>query len=78
MMYDQFYQGNGTDVWGFTFMALMMTLMILGIVLVVRYLVGGNRSRNNENSALETLRNRYAKGEIDKKEFDEKQKDLKV
>jgi putative membrane protein len=78
MMYDRFDQGSGTDVWGFIFMVLMMALVFLGIVLLVRYLANSSHSSNNENSALEILKNRYAKGEIEKKEFDEKRKDLKA
>ncbi|MEO8105598.1 MAG: SHOCT domain-containing protein [Candidatus Saccharibacteria bacterium] len=77
MMYDQFDHGSGTDIWGFAFMILMMTLVFLGIILVVRYLHNSNPGSVKVNSALDILKNRYAKGEIDKKEFEEKSKDLK-
>ena len=75
MMYDRYGHGSG-DVFAWVFMLMMMALVVLGVVFVVRYL---NRSTHNDiraDSALETLKNRYAKGEIEKKEFDEKQKDL--
>lgn len=80
MMDDYWGHGmnNGYNVWGFIFMVLMMALVFLGIVLVVHYLARSNHSKGDEDSALEILKNRYAKGEIDKKEFDEKKKDLKA
>ncbi len=80
MMDDYWGHGanSGNDAWSFIFMILMMALVFLGIVLVVHYLARSNQSKGNENSALEILKNRYAKGEIDKKEFDEKKKDLKA
>jgi putative membrane protein len=77
MMYDGFYQGNGTSVWSVLLMVLMMVLVILGIILAIRYL---NPSHGNsiENSALSILKVRYAKGEVDKKEYEQLLKDLKV
>lgn len=75
MMYDWGY-GNGSDVWGFVFMLLMMALVVIGVIVVVRYLGHGVNNSQKEETALDVLKKRYAKGEIDKKEFAEKRKDL--
>ncbi len=37
-----------------------------------------NRSRVNEKTPLDILKERYAKGEINKQEFEEKKKDLEM
>ncbi len=64
--------------WG-VFMLLLMFLfwglVITGIVLGIRWLArqGGGPS---SNSALEILRQRYARGEINKEEFEAKKRDL--
>jgi putative membrane protein len=55
-----------------------MVLVFLGVVLVVHYLNRSAHSTSKEDTSLEILNSRYAKGEIEKKEFDEKRKDLKA
>ena len=64
--------------WGFGMMFMMglfWVLVIVGIVLLIRWLPGqGKESR--ADSALEILRQRYARGEINKEEFEAKKKDL--
>jgi putative membrane protein len=47
-----------------------------GIVFLVRFLIRQGRSHDREDSALEVLRRRYARGEISKEEYLEKRGDL--
>ena len=57
------------------FMLLFWGLIIVGVVLGIRWLINqGKESRSD--SALEILRQRYARGEINKEEFEGKKKDL--
>ncbi len=59
------------------FMIVFWGLVIWGIVALVRGLSGSRGSDSSKaNSALEILKRRYAEGEIDKKEYEEKKKDL--
>ena len=65
-------------VWGIGMMLIMLLfwgLVIVGVVLGIRWLVTqGKESRSD--SALEILRQRYVRGEINKEEFESKKKDL--
>jgi len=54
--------------------------VIVAIVSLIRWLIKtprtGEPQARSEDSALEILKRRYARGEIDKQEFEEKKKDL--
>jgi putative membrane protein len=73
--------GWGGSGWiGILFMVFFWVLIIVAIILLVRWLVGSSRHQNfgsqREDSALEILKKRYARGEINKEEFEAKKKDL--
>ena len=86
------YYGYGSHMFGWgVFGAIMSVLVwvviIVVIVALVRRLVLGRRwmghhgmhgmhGMTGSGSAMETLRQRYAKGEINKEEFEQKKKDL--
>lgn len=54
-----------------------IVLIVLVVWFIVRAVNQGNYAqRPPEKSALDILKDRYARGEIDKKEFEEKTKDL--
>lgn len=71
--------GLGMGWFSSILMLVLWILVIVGIVYLIRWVAvstkQGERGRT-EDSALEILRRRYAKGEIDKEEFDQKRKDL--
>lgn len=64
----------------FPIMLLFWIAVIVAILFLIRWLIVSTRHKNREaksrDSALEILRIRYAKGEINKEEFEEKKKDL--
>ncbi len=74
MMHWDYGWGMG---FGWIFMVLFWALVILGIVYLLKLISGGDRkSERNEETALDVLKKRYAKGEIGKEEFEEKKKDI--
>ena len=72
--------GWGWSWFGLVHMVLWWFLIILGIVVLAKWLFGGGSSGRGtpEQRALEILAERYARGEIDKKEFEDKKMDLRA
>jgi len=69
----------GMGWFGGLLMILFWILVIVGVVFLVRWLMNApqrDSSQKSPNRALEILKERYARGEIDKQEFEEKKKDL--
>lgn len=77
-LYNDYYGwgAGGPTGWfgGGIMMIVMMALMITLIVWVVRALE--SKHPHASSPALDILKERYAKGEIDKEEFESKKKDL--
>jgi putative membrane protein len=76
------YGGYGGHVMGWfggIFMIVFWGLVLVAIVLLIRWLAVAPRNRETGGGAespLEILKKRYARGEINKEEFEEKKKDL--
>ena len=66
--------GAGWGLLGFLHMTLWWVLLILGIVVLAKWLLSG--AHRGGNRALEVLKERYARGEIQKEEFEQKKRDL--
>ena len=79
----------GPRMWGWEYHMGLSSIILMGffgiavivaILFLIRWLMVSTRHKSREarptDSALEILRTRYAKGEINKEEFEEKKKGL--
>jgi putative membrane protein len=67
--------GMGFD-FGWLVMGLFWILIILGVIYLIKLIVGGRKTEEKEDTAIEILRQRYAKGEVSKEEFEKIKNDL--
>ena len=73
--------GNwGMGWFGMIFMMIFWVLVIVGLVFLIKWLIqttsSGKSAEQTGSRAVEILKERYARGEIDKAEFESKKKDL--
>jgi len=72
------------NLWGWGgdggfFMLTFWIVVIVGIIFLVKWIVEQSRSSapsSSRDSALDILTKRYAKGEIDREEFEQKKRDI--
>ncbi len=72
--------GYGMGWFGMIFMGLFWVAIIVGIIFLIRWLFVSTGAKGHgavsEDSPLEILKRRYARGEINKEEFEQKRRDL--
>jgi putative membrane protein len=61
---------------GWVFMIAFWALVILGVIYLIKLFAGGSKSSKINESALDILKQRYAKGEISKEEFETMKKEI--
>ncbi len=74
--------GHEQMMWGFGgwWMMIFWIVVVVAVIFLIKWLVergktGGGESEKQERS-LDILKKRYARGEIDRKEFEQKRRDL--
>lgn len=70
--------GSGGMFFGGVFMWIFWLLVIVALVAVIKPMMGSNAKRDDseKDSPLSILERRYARGEIDREEYQEKRREL--
>jgi putative membrane protein len=72
MMDDMGWWGGG---FGWLFMILWWALVIVGLVALIKWLLGSSNAAG-PRTPLDILKERYARGEIGREDFEQKKADL--
>lgn len=76
--YDSDMWNHMFSITNFSYMGIMIifwVLIVIGAVYLAQHISAQNNNKGSK-TPLEILKSRYARGEIDKKEFESKKKDL--
>ena len=69
---------NGNDWgWGIFMMFFWLLLLVIGAIVVIRLLSSHEVGHNHRTAPLDIAKERYAKGEVTKEQFEQLKKDLK-
>ena len=70
--------GHGLWFLGPIMMIILLALLVAGVVLIVRWLGGSDAGRRgaSDDAALDILKQRFARGEIDREEFEDRRRVL--
>jgi putative membrane protein len=70
------YEHDGWMFFGGGLMWLFWLLIIVAVLLLVRFIVAGGSSSSTKDSALEILKKRYGRGEINDEEYEQRRNKL--
>jgi putative membrane protein len=70
--------GIGSMTWMMMLPALFLAALVLGGIVLVRRLWSPDNVAGGNGSALRILEERYARGDIDRDEFDERREHLRL
>lgn len=80
MMWGGGHWGGFGMIFGYMFMLLLLAAVVVAVIYIVRSLGGSGpqdmlgRASQRTDKAIDILKERFARGEIDKEEFEEKRK----
>jgi putative membrane protein len=76
-MYDYRMMNGDGGAWGFVMILFMFVFLVIAVIVAVHLLRGHQYINKQQGDPIDIVKERYAKGEIDKEEFERLKKDLR-